>query len=42
MFGRNVLTLLQHLITKEGALVLDPADEITGAMLVTHEGRVLR
>lgn len=42
MFGRNVLTLLQHLITKDGALVLDPADEITGAMLVTHEGRVLR
>jgi len=42
MFGRNVLTLLQHLITKEGALVIDPADEITGAMLVTHEGRVLR
>ena len=42
MFGRNVLTLLQHLMTKEGALVIDPADEITGAMLVTHEGRVLR
>ncbi|MGH7637429.1 MAG: NAD(P)(+) transhydrogenase (Re/Si-specific) subunit alpha, partial [Gemmatimonadaceae bacterium] len=42
MFGRNVLTLLQYLISKEGALVLDPADEITGAMLVTHEGRVLR
>ena len=42
MFGRNVLSLLQHLITKEGVLVIDPADEITGAMLVTHEGRVLR
>lgn len=42
MFGRNVLALLQHLITKEGALVVDPADEITGAMLVTHEGRVIR
>ena len=42
MFGRNVLALLQHLITKEGGLVIDPADEITGAMLVTHEGRVLR
>ena len=42
MFGRNVLALLQHLITKEGALTLDPADEITGAMLVTHEGRTLR
>jgi proton-translocating NAD(P)+ transhydrogenase subunit alpha len=42
MFGRNVLALLQHLVNKEGALVIDPADEITGAMLVTHEGRVLR
>jgi len=42
MFGRNVLTLLQHLITKEGALIIDPSDEITGAMLVTHDGRTLR
>ncbi len=42
MFGRNVLALLQHLITKDGALVIDPADEITGAMLVTHQGQVLR
>ena len=42
MFGRNVFALLQHLITKEGALVIDANDEITGAMLVTHEGRVIR
>jgi NAD(P) transhydrogenase subunit alpha len=42
MFSRNVLTLLQHLINKEGALVVDPKDEITGAMLVTHEGNVLK
>ena len=42
MFGRNVLALLQHLIAKDGTLTLDPADEITGAMLVTHEGKVLR
>jgi NAD(P) transhydrogenase subunit alpha len=42
MFGRNVLTLLQHLVNKEGVLTIDPADEITGAMLVTHEGRVLK
>ncbi len=42
MFSRNVLTLLQHLINKEGALVVDPKDEITGAMLVTHEGIVLK
>jgi NAD(P) transhydrogenase subunit alpha len=42
MFGRNVLALLQHLIAKDGELVIDPDDEITGAMLVTHGGRVLR
>jgi len=40
VYGRNVLTLLQHLATKEGALRLDPADEITGAMLVVHDGKV--
>jgi NAD(P) transhydrogenase subunit alpha len=43
MFGRNVLALLQHLISKEsGELVVSRDDEITGAMLVTHDGQVLR
>jgi NAD(P) transhydrogenase subunit alpha len=42
MFGRNVLALLQHLIGKDGTLTVNPADEITGAMLVTHDGKVLR
>jgi NAD(P) transhydrogenase subunit alpha len=41
MFGRNILALLQHLV-KDGAIVLDPADEITGAMLVVHQGTVLK
>jgi NAD(P) transhydrogenase subunit alpha len=41
MFGRNVLALLQHLI-KEGNLAIDPLDEITAAMLVTHAGKVSR
>src|SRR6476646_6754577 len=41
MFGRNIFELLKHLV-KDGALVLDPSDEITGAMLVTHEGKALR
>jgi NAD(P) transhydrogenase subunit alpha len=40
MFGRNVLTLLQHLSTKEGALQVDVSDEITGAMAVVHDGQV--
>jgi NAD(P) transhydrogenase subunit alpha len=42
MFSRNVLALLNHLIGKDGALTIDPSDEITGAMLVTHDGKVLR
>jgi NAD(P) transhydrogenase subunit alpha len=39
MFSRNVQTLLDYLI-KDGALVIDLNDEITGAMVVTHEGRI--
>lgn len=39
MYGRNVMTLLQHL-GKDGRLVVDPADEIAGAMLVVHGGAV--
>jgi NAD(P) transhydrogenase subunit alpha len=41
MFSRNVLTLLQHL-DSDGALRLDLADEITGAMTVAHDGTVRR
>jgi len=40
MYSRNVLTLLTHLSGKEGALRLDPAEEIAGAMLVVHDGKV--
>jgi NAD(P) transhydrogenase subunit alpha len=39
MYGRNVTALLQHL-AKDGRLVVDPADEITGPMLVVHAGQV--
>jgi len=35
MLSRNILTFVQHLLTKEGALNVDRADEITGAMIVT-------
>jgi NAD(P) transhydrogenase subunit alpha len=38
MFSRNVLSLVQHLINKEGKLVIDPTDEITRAMLLTYRG----
>ncbi|MFN8572885.1 MAG: Re/Si-specific NAD(P)(+) transhydrogenase subunit alpha [Gemmatimonadaceae bacterium] len=37
MFSKNVLTLLSHLISKEGVLTVDAKDEITGAMLVTAQ-----
>ena len=39
MFSKNVLTLVQHLV-KDGQLQLDPADEITRAMLLTYRGEV--
>jgi NAD(P) transhydrogenase subunit alpha len=41
MFGRNVFELMKHLV-KDGALQLDASDEITGAMMMTHDGKVLR
>jgi NAD(P) transhydrogenase subunit alpha len=40
MLSRNIHTLLQHLMTTEGTLNLDAADEITGAMLVCQNGTV--
>ncbi|MBI2828076.1 MAG: NAD(P) transhydrogenase subunit alpha [Acidobacteria bacterium] len=40
MFSRNVLTLLQHLITKEGELVINLEDDITGPMCLAHGGQV--
>ena len=39
MFGRNVLTLLQHLAPKN-ELTISLDDEITGPMAVTHDGVV--
>lgn len=40
MFSRNVHTLIAQ-FTKDGALVIDPADEIAGPMTVVRDGRVL-
>ncbi len=40
-YARNISTLLLHLV-KDGALVLDPADEITAATLITQDGRVVQ
>ena len=41
MFAKNVLALVTHLASKDGALTVDPADEITGAMLVVRDGAVV-
>jgi NAD(P) transhydrogenase subunit alpha len=41
MYSRNVQSLLEHLL-RDGALRLDLADEITGAMAVTHAGEIRR
>ena len=40
MYARNVATFLGH-VTKDGALQLDFADEITKGTCVTHDGKVL-
>ncbi|MEW5917173.1 MAG: Re/Si-specific NAD(P)(+) transhydrogenase subunit alpha [Gemmatimonadota bacterium] len=38
MFSKNVLTLLQHMTSKDGALVVDVNDEIIAPMCVMHNG----
>jgi len=39
MFSRNVMSLVEHLSTKEGALRIDPEDPITSALLLTLQGQ---
>ena len=41
MFGKNILALVTHLAAKDGALVIDAGDEITGAMTVVRDGSVV-
>ena len=40
MFSKNVITLVTHL-SREGALVIDAADEITGPMTVVRDGQIV-
>jgi NAD(P) transhydrogenase subunit alpha len=40
-YARNLQELLVHLV-KEGALTLDPDDEITAGVLITHGGKVVQ
>lgn len=39
-YARNISALLLHLVN-EGALSIDPTDEITAGVLVAHDGRVV-
>lgn len=41
LYAKNLTTLLAHLRNKEGALVIDAADEITREVLVTYRGEVV-
>jgi len=40
MYANNLVTLLDHLSDDDQQLVVDPDDEITGAMLVANQGTV--
>jgi proton-translocating NAD(P)+ transhydrogenase subunit alpha len=39
-YSRNLQSLLHHLLDEEGKPRIDLADEITGAMVVTHAGEI--
>jgi NAD(P) transhydrogenase subunit alpha len=39
-YARNIAALLAHLV-QDGELVLDPADEITAGVLITHDGEIV-
>jgi NAD(P) transhydrogenase subunit alpha len=41
MYARNLVTFLKHLVTKEGQLTIDTADEITRESLITRNGEVV-
>ena len=41
MYGRNIVTFLKNMMTKEGALNIDTADEITRESLVVLKGEVV-
>jgi NAD(P) transhydrogenase subunit alpha len=41
MYGRNIVTFLKNMMTKEGALNIDISDEITRDSLVVREGAIV-
>jgi NAD(P) transhydrogenase subunit alpha len=40
-YARNLQALLVHLV-KDGVLTLDPQEEITAGVLITHAGKVVQ
>lgn len=41
MYGRNLVTFLKNMMTKEGVLNIDTADEITRDTLVVRDGQIV-
>ena len=41
LYGRNIVTFLKNMLTKEGALNIDLSDEITRETLVARDGEVV-
>jgi NAD(P) transhydrogenase subunit alpha len=41
LYSRNVLALLQNVLTKEGALNIDVTDDVTSGTLLTNDGKVV-
>jgi NAD(P) transhydrogenase subunit alpha len=41
MYGRNIVTFLKNMMTKEGALNIDVKDEITRDSLVVRDGAIV-
>ena len=39
-YSHNIVALLAELI-RDGALTIDPADEIQAGVVITHQGRVI-
>jgi NAD(P) transhydrogenase subunit alpha len=40
-YARNIVALLAHLV-RDGSVVLDPDDDITAGVLITHDGDIVR
>jgi NAD(P) transhydrogenase subunit alpha len=39
-FARNVSSLLLHMVA-DGALAIDPSDDIQAGVVITHDGKVI-